>query len=70
MRYLFILIFTLPLFASVITQELTRGSLSQSQTFNGNLSFNQKSELAAESSGLIKKIYFDETDFVKRGRYF
>ncbi len=66
MRYLFILLFSLPLLASVITQELTRGSLSQSQSFNGNLSFNQKSELAAESSGLIKKIYFDETDFVKK----
>jgi len=68
MKHFLFLLITLPLLASVVTQEVTRGSLSQKQSFNGNLSFNQKSNLAAESSGLIKKIYFDEADLVKKGQ--
>jgi len=68
MKYLLSLLFSLPLLASVVAQAITKGSLSQTQSFNGNLSFNQKSKLAAESSGLIKKIYFDEADLVKKGQ--
>jgi len=67
-KQLLILLLTLPLLASVVTQEITKGSLSQTQSFNGNLSFNQKANLASESSGLIKKIYFDEADLVKKGQ--
>ncbi len=67
MKYLLILLLALPLFASVVTEKITKGSLSLSQSFNGNLSFNQKSRLAAESSGLITQLYFDEADSVKKG---
>ena len=67
-KQLLILLLALPLLASVVTQKITKGSLSQTQSFNGSLSFNQKANLASESSGLIKKIYFDEADLVKKGQ--
>ena len=67
MKSLIILLLTISLFASVVTQKVTKGSLTLNQSFNGNLSFNQKSRLASESSGLITQIFFDETDKVKKG---
>jgi RND family efflux transporter MFP subunit len=67
MKYIFSLLLTIPLLASVVTQPVTKGSLNIEQNFNGNISFNQKSRLAAESSGLIKEVLFDETDEVKKG---
>jgi len=67
MKYLLALFLTLPLLASVITEKIEKGQLSQKQNFNGTLTFNQKSRLAAESDGLIIKLYFDEGDYVKKG---
>jgi len=67
MKYFLILCLSLSLLANVVTQKVTKGSLSLSQSFTGNLSFNQKARLAAESSGLITKLSFDEADFVKKG---
>ena len=54
--------------SSVVTKPIEKGQLSQTQNFNGTLNFNQKSRLAAESDGLITKVYFDEGDFVKKGK--
>jgi len=70
MKLLLLCLLTLPLFATVVTQEVTRGTLTQSQSFNGTLSFNQKARLASQSSGLIEKIYFDEADYVKRDNFY
>ncbi len=67
MKTLLLICLSLPLLASVVTQEIKRGSLSQSQTFNGTLSFNEKSRLAAESDGIITKLYFDEGDYINKG---
>ena len=59
MRSILLLIFlSLPLLASVVTQKLERGQLSQRQNFNGTLSFNEKARLATESEGLITRLYF------------
>jgi len=66
-KQLLILILALPLLASVVTQKVTKGSITQTQAFNGNLSFNQKSRLASETSGLITKIFFDEAQYIKKG---
>ena len=68
MKYLFLLFLSLPLFASVVTQKVEIGQLSEKQNFNGTLSFNQKSRLASESDGLITKVHFDEGDYVKKGK--
>ncbi len=68
MRSLLFLILALPLLAGVVTQKLEKGNLSEMQSFNGSLSFNEKSRLAAESAGLITKLYFDEGDYVKKGQ--
>ncbi len=69
MRSILLLIFlSLPLLASVVTQKLERGQLSQRQNFNGTLSFNEKARLATESEGLITRLYFDEGDYVKKGQ--
>lgn len=68
MRTFFFLLLSVPLLASVVTQKVTRGEFFQSQSFNGTLSYNEQSRLAAESSGMIKKLYFDEGDFVKKGQ--
>ena len=68
MKLLLILSLALPLLASVITQKIEKGQLTQKQNFNGTLSFNEKSRLAAESEGLITKLYFDEGDYVKSGK--
>ncbi len=67
MRYLLLLFLTLPLFALVVTEKIERGNLTQEQSFNATVSFNETSRLASESEGLITKIYFDEGDYVKRG---
>ncbi len=67
MKTLFLIFFSIPLLASVVTQKIEKGSLSQTQSFNGTLNFNQKSRLAAESDGVITKLYFDEGDYVKKG---
>ena len=67
MKTLITLLFSLSLLASVVTEPIEKGQLSQTQNFNGTLNFNQKSRLASESDGLITKIYFDEGDFVKKG---
>ena len=64
MKYLITLFLSLPLLAAVVTEPITQGQLSQKQNFNGTLSYNEKSKLASESSGLITKIYFDEGDYV------
>lgn len=67
MKYLFIIFLSLPLLASVVTQKVEKGRLSQKQNFNGTLSFNEKSRLASETEGKITKLYFDEGDYVKKG---
>ena len=68
MKYFLLLLINLSLYASVVTQPITKGSLTQKQSFNGTLSFNQKSRLASESSGMVQTIYFDEADYVKKGQ--
>jgi len=68
MKYILFLLFTLPLFSAVVTETITKGQLSQKQNFNGTLSFNQKSKLASQSDGLITYMYFDEGDYVKKGK--
>jgi len=67
MRQLFLLFLSLPLLASVVTQKIEKGELSQTQTFNGTVSFNEQSRLASETEGIITAIYFDEGDYVKKG---
>lgn len=67
MKLLLLTLFALPLLASVVTQKVQQGHLSQKQNFNGTLSFNEKSRLASESDGLITNVYFDESDYVKKG---
>lgn len=67
MKYLFLIFLSLPLMASVVTQKVEKGRLSQKQNFNGTLSFNEKSRLASETEGKITKLYFDEGDYVKKG---
>ncbi len=57
----------IPLMAAVVTEPLTKGELSLTQRFNGTLQFNQQSRLAAQSEGVITKLYFDEGDYVKAG---
>ena len=68
MKPLLFIFLSLPLLASVITQQIEKGQLSQKQSFNGTVSFNEKSRLAAESEGVITKVYFDEGDYVKKGQ--
>jgi RND family efflux transporter MFP subunit len=48
--------------------EVGFGSLALQQHFSGSLEFNQKSRLAAQSSGAITKLYFDKADHVKKGQ--
>ena len=67
MKHLLLIFLSLPLLASVVTQKIEKGQLSQKQTFNGTVSFNEKSRLASESDGVITKLYFDEGDYVKKG---
>jgi len=67
MRHLLLIFLTLPLLASVVTQKVEKGRLSQKQSFNGTVSFNEKSRLASETEGKITKLYFDEGDYVKKG---
>ena len=67
MRYLIFIFLAFPLLASVVTQRVEIGRLSQKQSFNGTVSFNQKSRLASETEGKVTKLYFDEGDHVKKG---
>ncbi len=67
MKYLVLIFLSLPLLASVVTQKVEKGRLSQKQSFNGTVSFNEKSRLASETEGKITKLYFDEGDYVKKG---
>jgi len=67
MRYLIFIFLAFPLLASVVTQKVEIGRLSQKQSFNGTVSFNQKSRLASETEGKVTKLYFDEGDHVKKG---
>jgi membrane fusion protein, multidrug efflux system len=67
MKHLLLIFLTLPLLASVVTEKVEKGRLSQKQSFNGTLSFNEKSRLASETDGKITKLYFDEGDYVKKG---
>jgi len=68
MKYLLLLILALPLLAAVVTEPLQRGNISSKQSFNGTVNFNQKSRLASESEGKVTKLYFDEGDYVKKGK--
>jgi len=68
MKPLLFIFLSLPLLASIITQQIEKGQLTQKQSFNGTVSFNEKSRLAAESEGVITKVYFDEGDYVKKGQ--
>lgn len=68
MKHLIFLFLALPLLASVVTQKIEKGELSQKQNFNGTVNFNEKSRLAAESEGLVARLYFDEGDYVKKGQ--
>jgi len=68
-KYFCLLLLSVSLYASaVVTQKAEKGDFVQSQNFNGTLSFNEKSRLAAESDGVITKLYFDEGDYVKKGQ--
>ncbi len=67
MKQLLLLLLSLPLCALVVTQKIEEGTLTQQQTFNATVSFNEKARLASESDGIITDIYFDEGDYVKRG---
>jgi len=67
MKTLILIFLALPLLASVVTQKVEKGRLSQIQNFNGTVSFNEKSRLASETEGKITKLYFDEGDYVKKG---
>lgn len=68
-KYIYLLLLSLTLSASsVVTQKLEKGEFIQSQNFNGTLSFNEKSRLAAESDGVVTKLHFDEGDYVKKGQ--
>ena len=67
MRYLIFIFLAFPLLASVVTQRVEIGRLSQKQSFNGTVSFNRKSRLASETEGKVTKLYFDEGDHVKKG---
>lgn len=67
MRYLIFIFLAFPLLASVVTQKVEKGRLLQVQSFNGTVSFNEKSRLASETEGKITKLYFDEGDYVKKG---
>ena len=67
MRYLIFIFLAFPLLASVVTQKVEIGRLSQKQSFNGTVSFNEKSRLASETEGKVTKLYFDEGDYVKKG---
>jgi len=68
MKHLLLIILALPLFAVVVTQPVQRGNLSSKQNFNGTVNFNQKSRLASESEGKVTRLYFDEGDYVKKGK--
>ncbi|MCH9813563.1 MAG: efflux RND transporter periplasmic adaptor subunit [Epsilonproteobacteria bacterium] len=46
---------------------LTQGEVKRLQSFVGTLYFNQKSDLASETSGKVTKIFFDSGDSVKKG---
>lgn len=67
MRYLIFIFLAFPLLASVVTQKVEKGRLLQVQSFNGTVSFNEKSRLASETEGKVTKLYFDEGDYVKKG---
>jgi len=54
--------------AAVVTEPIEKGQLLKKQHFNGTVNFNQKSRLASESTGLITKVYFDEGDYVSKGK--
>ena len=68
MKYLLLLTIALPILATVVTEPLQRGNISSKQSFNGTVNFNQKSRLASESEGKVTKLYFDEGDYVKKGK--
>ncbi len=67
MRLFFLILLSLPLLAFVVTQKIEKGSLTQTQNFNGTLRFNEQSRLASESDGVITRLYFDEGNYVKKG---
>ena len=46
---------------------ITKGEVNRLQNFVGTLYFNQKSDLASETSGKVVKIDFDSGDTVKKG---
>lgn len=49
------------------TSEITRGTLSDTQTFIGSIHFQQSSLLASKTDGLVLKVNFDTTHQVKQG---
>ncbi len=51
----------------VETAPLTQGEVNRLQNFVGTLYFNQKSDLASETSGKVVKVDFDSGDRVKKG---
>lgn len=46
---------------------LTKGEVNRLQNFVGTLYFNQKSDLASETSGKVLKVHFESGDTVKKG---
>lgn len=46
---------------------LTQGKVNRLQTFVGTLYFNQKSDLASETSGKVQAVHFDSGDHVQKG---
>ncbi len=46
---------------------LSQGKVNRLQNFIGTLYFNQKSDLASETSGKVKAVHFDSGDHVKKG---
>ena len=59
--------FAVPQQSKVAVGLVTQGNLTQQQNFNGTLSFNQKSKMAAQSTGAVTKVYFDKGQNVKKG---
>ncbi|HHH20186.1 MAG TPA: biotin/lipoyl-binding protein [Campylobacterales bacterium] len=53
--------------ALVEMSPLTKGEVKRLQNFVGTLYFNQKSNLASETSGKVLKVHFESGDRVKKG---
>ncbi len=53
--------------AVVNTAKVTKGEVNVLEEFIGTLSFSKSSDMASQTSGIVKKIYFESGDMVKKG---